>query len=282
MVAFPTSVPAEVVPGRAALEVQSVQGLSAVTSLFATSPMKLLTPVARGPSVWAYTSSFGGGLVAGDQTQLEIRLGAKARCFLGTQASTKIYRNPSGKPCSHTTRATIGPGAFLAFVPDPIQAFAEARYQQEQTFHLSSDASLVMVDWLTAGRAARGERWAFGRFLSRNEIKIENARVLTDALLLDPAEGGLSGPFQLGRFNCLALLVLLGPAVREAASECLAHVQAQSVQRRATLVFSASPLRDGALVRVAGENVEAVGRELRRCLGRIGEWLGDDPLERKW
>jgi hypothetical protein len=46
-------------PGGAALEVESVCGASAVTSALARSPLKLLTPRARGRSVWACTSSFG-------------------------------------------------------------------------------------------------------------------------------------------------------------------------------------------------------------------------------
>jgi len=46
-------------------------------------------------------SSFGGGLVAGDETQVTIKLGEQTRCFLTTQASTKVYRNPFGRPCGH-------------------------------------------------------------------------------------------------------------------------------------------------------------------------------------
>jgi len=52
----------------AQLTVESVSGQSAVTSVFAQNPLKLLTPRSRGQSVWAYTSSFGGGFVAGDET----------------------------------------------------------------------------------------------------------------------------------------------------------------------------------------------------------------------
>jgi hypothetical protein len=44
--------------GLASLEVRMVSGESAVTSSYATSPMKLLAPRSRGRSVWAYTSSF--------------------------------------------------------------------------------------------------------------------------------------------------------------------------------------------------------------------------------
>src|SRR5258706_644863 len=110
--------------GRAALEVNLVFNQSTVTSAYATSPMKLLTPRSRGQSVWACTSSFGGGLVAGDQTQLEVVLGCDTKCFMGTQASTKIYRNPHNRPCGHVTEARLEPGAVLGFAPDTIQAYA--------------------------------------------------------------------------------------------------------------------------------------------------------------
>src|ERR1700756_5550065 len=86
--------------GSARLGVESVFDVSTVTTAFATSPMKLLMPRARGESAWVATSSFGGGFVAGDQTRLDLRLGQGARCFLSTQASTKIYRNPGQSPCS--------------------------------------------------------------------------------------------------------------------------------------------------------------------------------------
>src|ERR1043165_5802957 len=93
--------PVETLPtrsGHARLAVKLVSGQCTVTSAFAASPLKLLTPRSRGRSVFACTSSFGGGLVAGDQPRLDVQLGFGARCCLGTQASTKIYRNPSLLP----------------------------------------------------------------------------------------------------------------------------------------------------------------------------------------
>lgn len=293
--------------GYASLTVQFVSGESAVTSAFASSPIKLLTPRARGPSVWAYTSSFGGGLVAGDETRLDLRLGPGARCFVGTQASTKIYRNPSLRPCGHETHARLEAGSLLVFAPDPVQAFAGSTYTQRQAFHLAPDASFVLVDWLTSGRAARGERWAFSRFASRNEIHIrcspcaetptaetgnelpENGSsqskedlVFLDSFHLDPADGDLASRHRTGRFNCFATLLLLGPLVGEIAGRLLEEISARPVSRRAALVCSASPIRGGAVLRVAGEEVEAVAHELHQHLRALSSLLGDDPWSRKW
>jgi len=269
-------------PGSALLSVELVFNQSTVTEAFATSPMKLLTPRARGQSIWAYTSSFGGGLVAGDQTQVEIKLGPETRCFLGTQASTKVYRNPSNLPCGHQTHARIDGGSTLIFAPDPVQAFEEASYQQEQEFDLAADASLALVDWMSCGRAARGERWAFDRFSSRNVIHVGGETVFLDALELDPADGSLTAPHRTGRFNCLGLLLLIGPALRPAAERLLTDIGNRPVERQGGLVCSASAVRDGAVLRFAGESVEAVGRELHHHLSPTAELLGDDPWARKW
>lgn len=246
--------------GHARLAVDVVAGCSTVTSVRASSPMRLLTPIARGSSTWVCTSSFGGGLVAGDETRLDIQIGPAARCLVGTQASTKVYRNPAGRRCGHVTAAHVGPGAFLAFTPDPVQPFANARYTQRQSFHLAPDASLVLVDWLTSGRAARGERWAFDHFESRTQIGSGDRCLLMDSLLLTPDDGPLDAPGRMGRFNCLALLVMLGPAARPAAAASLARIAATPVSQRAPVVTSASPLADGALLRIAGADVEEIGR----------------------
>lgn len=276
--------PAELLakPGRAALDVELVFGESTVIRAFSTNPMKLLTPRARGKSVWAYTSSFGGGLVAGDQTQLEVRIGGGARCFLGTQASTKIYRNPCSLPCSHGTRAVLESDSILIFAPDPVQAFADSSYVQQQEFQLSSGAGLVLVDWFTSGRAARGERWAFKSFQSRNEVFMGGQRIFLDSLLLDPDEGVLTEAQRMGRFNCMAMLLLIGAPLKATGEKILEETSQQPVGKREPLIRSASPVREGTVVRIAGESVESVGRELHRLLAFAADMLGDDPWARKW
>src|SRR5713226_2147403 len=93
--------------GCAHLGVEVVDGQSAVTSAWAQSPLKLLVPRPRGPSVWAYLRSLGGGLVAGDETGMELELGERACCFVSTQASTKVYRNPESRLCSHWVQAKL-------------------------------------------------------------------------------------------------------------------------------------------------------------------------------
>ena len=268
--------------GGGALGVELVCGESTATSVWASSPLKLLVPRPRGPSVWAYLSSFGGGLVAGDQTSVNVQVGDGARCFLGTQASSKVYRNPASRPCGHRVTASLGQDALLVAAPDPVQAFAGSIYVQHQEFHLKVNSSLVLVDWLCSGRAARGERWSFTDYRSRNEVFVDGVRVLLDSLLLDQEQGPLDASFRMGRFNCLALIFLNGPLVKRAAADWFDEIHSTPVSRRATMICSASVHRSGTLIRLAGESVEAVAHAIHDRLKFLSNLLHDDPWARKW
>lgn len=268
--------------GSASLQVDRVAGESAVTSAQARSPLKLLTPRSRGPSVWAFLSNFGGGVVAGDETSLTVQVGQRARCFFGTQASTKVYRNPHGRPCGHRTHATVADDGLLIYAPDPVQAFAESAYVQRQEFHLASNAGLVLVDWLSAGRSECGERWAFRHYQSRNDVFVNGERRVLDSLRLDSADTQISSGHRMGRYQCVAMLLVVGPILAADASRIQLAVAEMPVPRRGSLVVSASPITEGVLLRAAGETVELVRRELHRHLAFVADRLGDDPFARKW
>jgi len=181
-----SSAPAE---GTAALRVASVAGRSRVVRCWSRTPLRLLIPGRARDSVWAYTSSFGGGMVAGDRTALQVEVDAGARCFLGSQSSSKIYRNPAGLPCAHSLEAKVAEGALLVVAPDPVQCFADSSYEQTQRFDLALRASLVLVDWFSGGRTARGEQWQFNSYTSRNEVWREGKLIWLDPLRLDRTDG---------------------------------------------------------------------------------------------
>src|SRR5437868_14626226 len=146
-------------PGRAHLRVVRSGRRTVVTGAYATSPLRLLMPRNHGHAAWIYTSSFGGGLVDGDRIVTDIDVGAGASVFLSTQASTKIYRSPAGT--SAETQARVAAGGLPVIAPDPVVCFSAARYCQTQAVTLDEHAGLVLLDWISCGRHAAGERWAF-------------------------------------------------------------------------------------------------------------------------
>jgi urease accessory protein len=268
--------------GFASLHVSHVHGASSVVGCRSRTPLSLLTPRARGSSVWAYTSSLGGGMVAGDSINLDIRIDEGAICFLGSQASNKVYRNPRGLACSHTLNATIGEHALLVLAPDPVQCFSEASYEQRQTFALAASANLVLVDWFTAGRMARGERWSLNRYYSRNEVSRSGTRLVIDAVNLDARAVPLTNAFRVGRFNCFATAFVIGPLIQPFATQILERIAREPISPQSTLLRSLSSVKDGAMIRIAGASIEEVGHSLYGFLDFVPRLLKDDPWLRKW
>lgn len=267
---------------RGLIEARRVAGRSVVTAARAGSPLKLLTPRRAGDAAWVYASTYGGGLLAGDCVDLQVRVGARASLVLGTQASTKVYRSPSGVAARQSLRASVEGGGLLVATPDPVSPFASSVYESRQRFDLTGDAALVLVDWVTCGRLAMGERWALQSYISRVEVFVDGRRVLLDALALSGMEDSELLALRVGGFNCLATVVLIGPRIAADASELIARVQAEPLERRAVLLGVASPLRGGAILRVGGPSVEAVGRYLQGKLRFLPSHLGDNPWARKW
>ncbi len=266
--------------GAGALEVSCVAGQSAVVSCWSGSPLKILVPRPRGPSVWAYLSSFGGGMVGGDQTKIQVTLNSDVRCFLSTQASTKIYRSCVGRSCDQSIDARLGAESLLVWAPEVVQPFSGASYSQIQRFHLETSSNMVLIDWFSAGRLARGERWSFRRFESRNEVFMDGDLVFTDSLLLDPSL--TQGPLPLGRYNCVALVVVIGRMLWEGSRRIAEVISQLSVERCAGIVQSASQIPHGIVLRLAGTTVEEVSRKIQAHLQFVISLLGDDPWQRKW
>lgn len=270
-------------PGRGLLEVERYAGRSVVTRLRAESPLRLLAPRGcPGNAAWVFTSTFGGGLVAGDSIDLSVRVGANATCALATQASTKVYRASLGKAARQVLNADIGPGAACLLLPDPVTCFAGAAFEQRLTFDLAETASLVLVDWLTSGRRARGERWAFAHYLSRIDASVQSKLVFRDSIRLDESDGPIAGKQRMGRCDCFGLVLLLAPQVAAACARILAFTAGQPIARCQDILFCASPLPGGVVIRVAGPQTETVAMWIRQRLDFVPGLLGGDPWARKW
>jgi urease accessory protein len=275
----PRNANAVLAPGSGSLAVVRRSTRSVVTRAIATSPLRLLTPRNHGPAAWVYSSTYGGGLVGGDAICLDVSIASGATMMLSTQASTKIYRSTAGTS-SHLD-ATISSGGLLAILPDPVVCFASSAHRQEQRIRLESDATLIVVDWLSSGRRAAGERWRFDRYSSRLEVHRNGSLMILDALHLDRRDGSLES--RMGRFEVLCTIALVGPAVSLHASRALSLVTSMPVERGARLLAAGSPLRqDGAIIRVAGMSFEEVAAVVRNCLRFVPSLLGDDPWARKW
>ena len=62
----------------------------------------------------------------------------------------------------------------------------------------------------------------------------------------------------------------------------LNDVSCRPVTRGVSLACSASPVGEGALLRLAGQDSEELAQEFERHLHPLSRVLGDNPWRRKW
>jgi urease accessory protein len=274
------------VAGTGVLEVVRCGDRSRVTRAMAASPLRLLTPRNHGPSAWIYSATYGGGLVDGDHVRLDLTVGPDAMAMLSTQASTKVYRArphagspPASTGSSHELDASVFSGGLLILLPDPVVCFADSTYRQQQRIRLDAGASLVLVDWVSAGRHAAGERWQCRGYSSRLEVHREDRLMMLDSVALESSDL----PSRMGRFNILCLMVIVGPHVARHAADALALVSSLPIEHRARVLAGASRLgEEGCIIRLAGMSFEEVAAAVRSYLHFLPALLGDDPWARKW
>ena len=266
-------------PGTGFLDVARVERRSVVRRAFATSPLRLLTPRNHGSAAWVYASSYGGGLVGGDDLHLTVRVGSGASVFLSSQASTKVYR--SNARASLRLDAAVEAGGQLIVWPDPVVCFADSALRQEQRVTLAAGAGLVLVDTMSSGRRASGERWQFLEYAASLQVVHDGRPILHDATRLSRDEGSLAA--RMGRFDVLSTVVIAGARWGEAIEQVLAAVNDREVERRADLLVAASRLKEhGCLLRIAGRSSEQVAAVVRGYLSCVSALLRDDPWARKW
>src|SRR5690606_12137181 len=124
---------------------------------------------------------------------------------------TKAFRGRTSQAIRADVRGT------LIVVPDPVAAFAGARYAQHVSVDLAGDGACVLLDGLTSGRAAYGERWAFASVDLATTVTHDGFEVLRDRTLLDAADAPV-GP-RMGRFEAWLTLLAYGaravPVIRD-------------------------------------------------------------------
>jgi urease accessory protein len=271
----PLSASTHTAPGQARLEFCRSGAKTVLARSFSTSPLRVLAPRNHGHGSWIFLSNLGGGLVDGDNIAVQVDARRDTSVLLGTQASTKVYRSPHG--CSQGFSVRVAAGAAVAMVPDPIVCFEGARYTQSVHVTLEGDASVVLFDAYTCGRAARGERWKFERFESSVHVEQDHRALLVDKTVLDGAHGDIS--VRMGPFSTMATLIAVGPRF---APVRLAMLARQEPPDGSALVAPSPVGSDAAILRVAAKGFECASHHLRSSFAALTDILGDDPFARKW
>lgn len=133
------------------------------------------------------------GFFDGDSVDTDVIVRPGARLCLSTPAAARVYSTRSGKPAASRQELTVCEGAFLEWMPEPFIPHRAASYRQTTNIHLHKNASLLFLEWLTPGRVAMGEvfayqnlRWELDVFSEQRLVARERYDLRPDTESLEP------------------------------------------------------------------------------------------------
>jgi len=132
-----------------------------------------------------------GGVVGGDELDIEARLDPGAHALVTTPGATRFYRS-SGASAAQRAALHVADGARLEWLPLESIAYSGCRAENRVRLELAPGAEAIGWDVLALGLPAAGEPFAAGvfsqhielpgRWLERGRIAADDARLLDSAL----------------------------------------------------------------------------------------------------
>lgn len=268
--------------GQGTIVARAVGGRTVLAAARADSPLRFVQPTFAGTSSAAVCLvTFGGGLVDGDRIEIDVEVERGATLVVFTQASTKVFRGTS----SQLLRARVA--GTLVLLPDPVAAFAGARYAQRVDVDLDAGGACVLLDGYTSGRAAFGDRWAMQTLDLRTRVALDGRVVLMDALRLDATDGSIAD--RAGSFDAFATLVAIGRGAAPVV-EAIRRDPIAPPSRELVVATSAIPALDcapqapvpGAMLRVAAASQAMALAVVRSRLRNLPDIDAVDPFESRY
>jgi urease accessory protein len=288
-------------PGSGVITCNSFGYKTKFSRCHAQYPLKFVPTSTHQPKMAAaYILSYGGGMLSGDEVDIALNLQQDTSLLLLTQGSTKIFKdreqsatagNPisriPGRPgppiegASQTIEADVSSTSTLLILPDPVTSFKDSIYNSYQNIRLRSDdagtAQLVLLDWFTSGRLARGEKWHFKKYASKIDVRMNGRLLVRDYLSLED-ENQEWTPLssyapRLHPYTCFATLIVIAPGhgdLVKVVKSCVSAFDELSigqVKKPKDLNWSLSRLRhveNGVMLRVAGQTTEIVKDFLKK------------------
>ena len=192
------------------LEVAHVRNKSALVTCKNIQPLKLLNPGSVAAGCHVVLSSYGGGMVAGDQIWLRIRCHADTRLLLSTQANTKIFRSADGAVAEQLLEGELADNSLAVVFPDPVVLQEKSRYRQAQHWKLAPGALLLVADWLHSGRMDSGEKFVFDSFYSELKVSQNGRPVVLDRFVFNPDEHIATSPANFEQYQTVLSVYLVG------------------------------------------------------------------------
>lgn len=170
-------------------------------------PLALRRTRAAGPGAAVTVVGAMSAPLGGDHLRIEAEVGPGARLTVGSAAATVSLPGRGNDPATYEVRLTVGEGAELHWLPEPLIAARGSDLRMTTTVDLAPGARLVLREEQILGR--HGE--TPGRLTARLTVRLGGRPLLDQELSFGPgAAPGWDGPAVLGGHRAVGQLLLVG------------------------------------------------------------------------
>ncbi len=217
---------------------------------------------------WLFIITTSGCVLQGDRMALEVRLGPGARAHLTTQSATKIHTMDANYAVQ-TQHISLGDGAYLEFMPDPLIPHRRARFLGDTRIRLAETATLLYSEIIQPGRKHHRADECFGATLlslATTATRPDGRLLFSEKLRVEPERRPLRQTGVMGPFDVLANVVLLTP--KENADRVEARIDPR-IDLGQGLAFGACRLPNDA-----GLIFKVLARETAQAKAKVRDFWG--------
>lgn len=166
-----------------------------------------------------------GGVVGGDQLELDASVASGAHALITTPAAGKFYRS-AGAWATQKQAFRVAPTGTLEWLPALNIVHGGAKVKLRSRFELDEGARLLAWDHVGLGRPGSGDGFAEGLIDSRLDVLHQDRPLLSEAIRLDAASAMRRAAWGLQGCGYLATLLAFpaGPQARDAVRNAFVDV----------------------------------------------------------
>ena len=194
-----------------------------------------------------------GGVVGGDELNIDIRVGHNAHAVITTPGAAKWYK-ANGKISKQGVQIQVDAHASMEWLPQETIFFDTAHVQLSQSISLEKDARYIACDILCFGRTATGESFATGKITQRTTIRREGKLIWFEQGAIVGGRNAMSGALGLNGKTVCATLIAIGKVVPATLIDALRQ-QAHLVSDN-EVCFGVTQLKAVIVVRYLGNSSE--------------------------
>lgn len=178
------------------------------------------------------------GPLGGDVVRIDVEVRTGAALTVRTAAAGLALPGRDGAPSAVTVTASVGPGACLRWLPEPLVAVAGCRHTAVAAVRLADGAALEWRDELVLGRHDEPP----GDVVTRVAVDVAGRPLVRHELRAGPSAPGWDGPGALGRCRAAGSLLQAGPGHGAATTAVLSPAAAiLALEGPGTLTTATAP-----------------------------------------